>query len=254
MLQKTTGFWYLSFSTICAMSFPSGISSLGMIASSLASVSFVTRCNANLYGSFIEWSTLVTLPSVIGAYTAVQASFTFSMNLFIISWTSSSFAHLCNSFTVSSRFWWCSSASHGSITPEGTCFVSSSLLDFLVALGMMYWSWPEERATRSAFPKLSSEWCFWCQNLLYITAFQSITNWIAGFRSYCSHCVLEGAELLWRSKGLYWPLHCPAVNYFLGNLQHMQAPKLTNRVTAVTPLGCQSSTCVALSTCNVPSK
>ena len=45
-----------------------------------------------------------------------------------------------------------------------------------------------------------------------------------------SHCVLEGAELSWRSKDLYWLLHCPAVNHFLGNLQHVQAPELTNRV------------------------
>ena len=46
-------------------------------------------------------------------------------------------------------------------------------------------------------------------------------------------------------------LHHSAANHYLGNLQHVQAPKLTNRVSVVTPLGCQSSTCVIDSMRNI---
>ena len=58
----------------------------------------------------------------------------------------------------------------------------------------------------SVSKKLNSEWCLWCQTLLYVAVaplqaffdwhhFQSVSNQNAGFRSYCSHCVLKGRSL-----------------------------------------------------------
>ena len=77
---------------------------------------------------------------------------------------------------------------------------------------------------------------------LISTAFQSMANQNAGFRSYCSHCVLKG-QSLHEDQNIcadHCTVHLSIFN--LGGLQHVQTPKLSTNTSIVATFSCQSST------------
>ena len=102
--------------------------------------------------------------------------------------------------------------------------------------------WPEEGATDVVSSKTKLRMaCFWYQTLLYISSaplwayfdwhhFSVLANHNAGFRSYCSHCMLSGQSFIQDQRYPCWYLHHSTVNHNLGGLQHVQTPRLPTSV------------------------
>ena len=127
----------------------------------------------------------------------------------------------------------------------------------------MFWNHPKEGVTGVGTSKTKLRMMFLVLNLalyscnslasihLISTAFQSIANQDAGFRSYCLHCVLEGQGL---HEDQRICTNCCTVQLLIINLvglQHMQVPELSTSIFIVTLFSCQPSTCVISSMCNI---